>query len=103
MDNLSKNWSQWHSFSKGKTVVKVEIDEHSIFENTITFKTHREYVEYLFKKKGYKVTQFGHKYSPRGDIEKWGLVFERADSEVRTLIFANGIVGVNIQPIEGML
>lgn len=103
MDDLNSNWRKWNAFSKGKTVVPVEVDEYAVFESVREHKNHRDFVEALFRKKGYEVTRFGHVYAPDGSVSKWGLVFERADSEIRTLIFAKGIIGENIQPIKGML
>ena len=103
MDNLSRNWEQWHKFCQGKQVVRVELDEHTIFASTVTFKNHREYVAHLFKQKGYEIIRFGHEYGAHGTVEKWGLVFDRSDSEFRTMIFANGIVGENIAHIKGMV
>ena len=97
--DLNENWRKWNEFARGKSVVAVECDEYAVYNNAVNFSSHRDFITYLFKQRGYYVTQFGHKYTANGEVEKWGLVFERADSEIRTLILVKGIIGVNIRPI----
>lgn len=100
--DLNDNWKKWREYTKNKSIVTVEVDEYAIHANVITFKTHRDFITHLFKERGYEVTQFGHKYAPNGSVEKWGLVFERADSDIRTLVLVKGIIGENIRPILGV-
>jgi hypothetical protein len=101
--DMSDNWKKWREFAKGKTVVEIPINEYIVHDNAVQFKSHRDFIRYCFKSKGYEVTRFGHKYRPDGSVDEWGLVFDRGDSDITTTIFVKGIIGVNISPIVGAL
>ena len=73
------------------------IDEYDIVTNTKYYRDHREYIAHEFSKKGLEVTRWNHKYADNGDILEWGLVYVRADSELRTIVEVCGIVGENLR------
>jgi len=96
---MDLNYQKWKEFAKGKTVIKVILDEYEIVNQSAHFKTHRDYLRHAFSKKGLEVTRWIHDYSASGEVEKWGLVYLRADSDIRTIVEVCGIVGENLQGI----
>ncbi len=96
-NDLSLNWAKWKDFARGKRVVKIVLDEHVIFENTKDYKTHRDFIADIFRGKGLEVTRWNHEYLGDNTVSKWGLVFARADTDVRAIIEIFGIVGENLR------
>lgn len=95
--NLSNNWNEWKAYAKGKRVVKLVIDEYTVFANTKDYPSHRDFIADAFRYKGFEVTKWGHSYGASGSVLHWGLVYSRADSDIRSIIEIYGIVGENLR------
>ena len=83
--------------------VEVSFNHEDVYRNTANFKTHREYVQWLFKQKGYEVFKWNWDKDP--DTGKWnsfpdGVEFEREDNTEKELrIVVRGTVGKNIRSL----
>lgn len=61
------------------------------------FKSHREYVEFLFESEyGLKVIQHHHNYNDDGTVRKCGLIYTKTDSVIKDMIEVWGIEGVSV-------
>lgn len=94
---MDLNFQKWRDFAKGKTVVKVIIDEYDIVNFSKDFTSHRDFIAHCFAQKGLEVTRWNHKYAENGDILEWGLAYMRADTDIRTIVEVCGIVGENLR------
>lgn len=97
---MELNFQKWREFSRGKTIVKVILDEYDIVNQSVNFKTHRDYLRHAFAQKGLEVTRWIHEYSSDGEVEKWGLAYMKADTDFRTIVEVCGIVGENLERIS---
>jgi hypothetical protein len=82
--------------------VIITFNTDDIFRNNYLFKNHREYVQYLFKQKGYEVTKWNWESDENG---KWhpnkdGIQFKRTDSDWELRIEVTGIVGKNLRSLN---
>ncbi len=96
-NDLSRNFEEWRKFARGKRVVKIVLDEFAIFDNVKDYKSHRDFIADVFRAKGLEVTRWNHEYLNDNTVSKWGLVFARADTDVRAIIEIFGIVGENLR------
>ncbi len=98
-------------FGEGRTKLAVRFDPLDAFNKASRlpgmigkFKTHRDYIEYLFKEEhNMKVIQHEHQYDherTEPKIKKCGLIFAKTDSVIKEMIEVWGIVGVSIVPYE---
>lgn len=90
------NWTRWKEFAKGKRVVSIYIDEHDIWDKCKRFDNHRAFIAAAFATRGLSVTRWAHVYNGDGSVREWGLVFGRADSDLRTTVEISGIIGENL-------
>lgn len=85
--------------------VVVYFNQDDVFKHTCIFKTHREFVEYLFKKKGLQVTQWNWDKNPiSGKWQRYadGIKFMACDiqGDKNNLVYeVHGEVGVNLVEI----
>lgn len=91
------NWKRWKEFAKGKRVISIHVDEHDIWEKCKNFDSHRTFIAAAFRLHGFEVTRWGHEYAGEDRVTKWGLVYGRIDSDLRTVVEISGIVGENLK------
>lgn len=88
-----------NKFGKGKSKVSIQIRPDACYLFNNMFKTHRHFVEFLFKSKGLEVIRHGHIYNDDGTVKEPGLIYSRTDSEIDPHMEVWGIVGVSVKPI----
>lgn len=86
-----------HATNEGRKVHTVRFKPTDAFTKANLFKTHRAYVEYLFKEDGFEVTQHNHIYETDDKLTKCGLIYSLTDSVIEPMVEVHGIEGVNIR------
>lgn len=81
----------------GRKVHTVRFNPTDCFTKANLFKSHREYVEYLFKEDGFDVIQHHHIYETDTKLKKCGLIYSITDSVIQPMYEVHGIEGVSIR------
>jgi len=91
-------------FGEGRTKLVIRFDPKDAFTKSNIFKTHRDYIEYLFKTEhGMDIIQYEHHYDhelAEPKVKECGLIFSLTDSAIQPMVEVWGIVGVNIRASE---
>lgn len=96
---MELNFQKWREHARNKTVIKIQIDEYDIVNNSKDFRSHRDFISHVLAQKGLEVTRWNNRYGPDGEVLEWGLVYMRADTDIRTIVEVCGIVGENLRGI----
>ena len=83
----------------GRRTHVVRFKPTDAFTKNAWYKSHRDYVEDLFKKDGYQVTQHHHNYKTDKELTNCGLIYCLSDSVLDPLVEVWGIEGVSIRRI----
>lgn len=87
---------------EGKKVV-MTFSVQDVYQNTQFHKTHREFIQHVFKQHGYEVTKWNWDKDP--DSSKWihhpdGVQFMSSDRMVELYTEVHGIVGQNVRELH---
>lgn len=93
--NAFKKLKQTHS------VVTILVTDDDAFKYNHLYKSHRDFIEKLFKDKGLEVTRWNHDYnSLTGAHPQLGLVYLANDSVIMPGLEVHGLVGHNVRTIS---
>ena len=99
----AKPYQVWQDLKKKfpvKTVHMTDTDL-SVIGLRAAFKTHRAYVEHLFKSQGVEITRWQHNYdSLEGNHPQLGVIFLAGDSALVDSYEAHVLIGHNAKYVE---